>query len=285
MFIEIAGISVHIPMVGAEALSIYKNFQINSHPDLTDITIEQDEGRFPMIQQAEEVYIHGTIWRIFRDKNGNYIFFDSTLKDHIQGVKITHHFTQALVFCKKISSPNKEMQNAFMVYPLVKMMLTHHLAMRSGGLVHASAVCLNGSGYIFAGESGVGKSTLIKLFLQQNVGIPIAEEKVAVRKINDSFRVYGTPWTGEVGIAENTHAPLKSVFFIGHGDSNRIITLTSKTAFMKLLAVISIPWYDKHIVSNMLDFCENLVITVPCYEVQFKPDPEIVHMIEKFANG
>jgi hypothetical protein len=51
------------------------------------------------------------------------------------------------------------------------------------------------------------------------------------------------------------------------------------------MPVVSIPWYDKEVVPHMLDFCDELVSSIPAYVLHFKPGPEIVDVFEKFVSN
>jgi hypothetical protein len=53
----------------------------------------------------------------------------------------------------------------------------------------------------------------------------------------------------------------------------------------QLLPVTSIPWYDREVLPDVLDFCGDLVSSVPAYELYFRPDPGVVDFLESFAAG
>jgi hypothetical protein len=50
----------------------------------------------------------------------------------------------------------------------------------------------------------------------------------------------------------------------------------------RLLPVVSIPWYDKEKMMSILSFCEDLISNIPSYELYFKPDAEVVNVIERY---
>ncbi len=109
--------------------------------------------------------------------------------------------------------------------------------------------------------------------------------ELIVRKIDDKFECLWTPWPGEAGIAVNNSMPLSGIFFINHGFQNRIKDIKPKQAIARLLPVTSIPWYDRDIMPKILDFCEDLVLNVPAYELDFKPNVEVVDVLEKFISS
>ena len=111
----------------------------------------------------------------------------------------------------------------------------------------------------------------------------LSDDRIVVRKLGDGYRGYGTPWPGEAGIAANRGVSLSSVFFICHGSENRIIEVSRKDALERLFPVISIPWYDRKVVEEILDFCDGLVSHIPAFELYFKPDTEVANILENFG--
>jgi hypothetical protein len=169
-------------------------------------------------------------------------------------------------------------------YPLDQLLLMYALAGRGGACMHAAAVDVDGVGYLFPGRSGAGKSTIARSFTSRNRAL-LSDDRVVVRKIGDKFRCFGTPWAGDAGIAENRNLPLNGIFFIRHGNENRIETITPREAFERLMPVTSIPWYDDKVMPAVLSFCEDLVLHLPVYELHFKPGSEVVDFFEKFVSS
>lgn len=167
-------------------------------------------------------------------------------------------------------------------YPLDQMLLMYALSGRGGAIVHAAGMDVGGRCYVFPGRSGAGKSTLTRLFIgRDNIGM-LSDDRIIVRKMNDAFHAFGTPWPGDAGIAENKSFPLAGIFFIQHASSNRITPIAPRQAVERLMPVTSIPWYDEEVMSDILSFCEDLVLNVPAYDLHFKPDTGVVKLLEEF---
>ncbi len=113
----------------------------------------------------------------------------------------------------------------------------------------------------------------------------LSDDRIIIRKMDNIFKTFGTPWPGEEGIAINKSVPLSGIFFISHGSDNRIKEIDKKEALEKLLPVTSIPWYDQEIMTKILNFCEDVISNIPAYELYFKPDFEVVDVLEKFASA
>lgn len=91
-------------------------------------------------------------------------------------------------------------------------------------LIHSSALIYNDGAYLFSANSGVGKSTHTKLWLQafgDKVHI-MNDDKPVVRLYENKAIVYGTPFDGGSGIAMNESYPLKAIIFLERGDYNSV---------------------------------------------------------------
>jgi hypothetical protein len=159
------------------------------------------------------------------------------------------------------------------------------LSQRQGCLVHAAGFGIHGRGCVFPGRSGAGKSTLSRQFFDVPGIVLLSDDRIIIRKIDKVFRAFGTPWPGDAGIAENSSLPLSGIFFICHGDKNLLKEVKPKEAVERLMPVTSIPWYDEKIMSDILSFCEDMVMNIPAYELCFRPDKEVVDFLEKFVSA
>jgi hypothetical protein len=158
------------------------------------------------------------------------------------------------------------------------------LAERKGAFLHASAVDFAGKGCIFPGISGAGKSTISTNFMANGYRL-LSDDRVAVRKVRGEFSVYGTPWAGDVNIAENRRLPLRGIFFLQKGHENTMVKLTSAEAFERLLPVTSIPWFDKVTMPSIFSFCEEMVSFIPTYDFFLTPNTEAIDFFEEFVHA
>ncbi len=101
-------------------------------------------------------------------------------------------------------------------YPIDELVMMHRLSRGEGVEVHAlGLVDRDGSGYLFLGHSGAGKSTTARLW-QAEPGVRLlSDDRIILRKQNSTFWMYGTPWHGDAGVASPARAPLSAIFFSG----------------------------------------------------------------------
>lgn len=156
-----------------------------------------------------------------------------------------------------------------------------------GGLVlHGAAAELDGHGIACVGISGVGKSTLARLLDGAGARVltderPVLRQWPAPAEVASStgFRVYGAPWPSSAGFARNEWAPLRRLYFLEHGEEDRITRLNPKEAVSRLIHVATIPWQDPVLLDPCLETVEALLRNIPCAVLAFRPTPEVVDVI------
>lgn len=294
MHLEIAGIHFLIKsrtsLIRHEPASHYLPFLRQSVDSSTEMvsTISLEVNKMPDVQRMIRIFESGLSWSMYINDQDYFmeyrppVFHDPFWIAHIDST-----LENTTVYCGERFVTNKNGRTHIInpvQYPLDQLLLMHILAQRNGGLLHASGIDLHGRGFIFAGRSGAGKSTLSGQFLGRNNIKVFSDDRIVIRKTGSSFMVFGTPWAGDAGIAENKSVPLSGIFFIRHGNENRIEQLEPGRAFEQLMPVTSIPWYDKEVMLTILSFCEELVTAVPAYELSFKPDNTVVDFFEEFIS-
>jgi hypothetical protein len=295
MNLDIAGINIAIRCADAIILPYhdpsYKSFLKTAPSALcADIKINLELGTLPQTSGLLKEFDSGQIWTMYRNGDGYYIKFIQTGNENnpILLAKANHTFNEITVYCgeKLIRKMHGKtvLSNPF-CYPLDQILLMHFLSHKDGALAHAAGANVYGQGYIFPGKSGAGKSTLSKQFTSREYMEILSDDRMAVRKTDNTFTAFGTPWPGEGKIAINKNAPLAGIFFIVHGDNNRISEISPQKALEKLLPVVSIPWYNRAMMMKVLLVCENLTSRIPAYELYFKPDTGIADLFEKFIAG
>lgn len=295
MNIVIANVNFHIsskdiPLLREPYRKTYAPFIsdiISSDKDMVSIDVSLKITDFPSTDHITKIFNADDSWSIFRNQN-EYFWTDISSSLGIPACLARFHrpIEKVEVYCGKEliteEGGGKILMNPFS-YPLDQILLIYVLAEREGVFMHASAVDFNGKGYIFPGRSGAGKSTISRNFVLKNHGV-LSDDRVAIRKIGGCFRVFGTPWAGDAAIAENRNFPLRGIFFIHKSDEIAIKELTPAEAAERLMPVTSIPWYDEEAMSNILSFCEDLVLHIPAYDLYFTPGIEVVDLLEKFVS-
>ncbi len=258
-----------------------------------DMTIWLTEEDIPDFKNAKKVFDSSEAWSMFENGRGIYILFHPTaLKEPLWCAKVDRDFSRTIIHCGKILSYDNNNNNnnntVFynpVCYPLDQILIMNMLPKRSGALVHAACMTANSKAFLFPGTSGAGKSTLSRQLRKTGDMALISDDRIVVRKIDGQYKAFGTPWPGEEGIAENRGDLLSAIFFINHGDTNRVIPMNPNDALKRLVPTISVPWYDAKAVTKMLQLCDDVISTIPTYALYFKPGQEISNVFESFIHA
>jgi hypothetical protein len=221
---------------------------------------------------------------LFGDGEGN---FSMVARSNAETTKVVVHAP-----LEATSSPPPPGQLADPVrYPLDQLLMMNHLALRGGVIVHAAAAVIQDKALVFPGVSGAGKSTLCRLFMagghadsllsddrvilwaegSDGASAPAGEHKQA--------EIWGTPWPGDAGVAQNTRAPLGALLFLVKADQTELVRLPVGMAMRRLMPVVSCPWYDRVRGNLVLETCAQAVETFPCYDLRFRADSEVVGLL------
>ena len=143
----------------------------------------------------------------------------------------------------------------------------------NGMMLHASAVAVDGYGYLFSGPCGMGKSTHTRFYLREygkRVHI-INDDKPALRRIDDTWYAYGTPWCGKDGININMKVKLGGICFLRRGET-RIRRLSPQESVHYILAQTQ-RRFDVETMKKLMDIVDKLAREVPMFELFSHAEP------------
>jgi hypothetical protein len=143
-------------------------------------------------------------------------------------------------------------------------------------LVHASGISDHDAGRIFAGFSGVGKSTMAGIW-QRNGAQVINDDRLLLKKEKDgSWRMYNTPMYYR---ALPASAPLNAIYLPYHSAQNTHQAITGALALANLLAFTIHHGYDPTHVLHHSNIAEDLLQTVSIAKLGVVPTDAIVPYI------
>jgi hypothetical protein len=166
-----------------------------------------------------------------------------------------------------------------LVAPLDRVLILNLLTQDRGIMLHACGIDDGGQGIVFAGPSDAGKTTLARLWNRVPGVKVLGDETLVVREVGGEYRVYGTPWPGEAGLAHPGGVPLHRVFFVQHADRNGVRGLGQSLKVRKLLAQTVLLPYDREGSERIIDFCISLAEAVPGGDLGFVPDNSIADFV------
>ena len=151
--------------------------------------------------------------------------------------------------------------------------ITHSLllAMEGGFQMHASSAIRNGRAFLFAGVSGAGKTTTVRL--APSDALVLTDEISYVRKTENGYRAYGTPFAGELARpGANASAPVQRVCLLKQSQKNRVRPVKRADAIRALMRHVLFFAQDDELVERVLDAVVHFASSVEVMEMEFTPD-------------
>lgn len=142
--------------------------------------------------------------------------------------------------------------------------------------VHASFVEYKGSGIIFAGHSGVGKTTQARLWANFLDAAPINGDKVFLRVVDNEVFACGSPWKGSSEYCVNKNVPLKAIVILNQAKENEISVLNSIECMKYFMPHVFFPHWDENCKVKAIDTFNDILEKVPVFLLKCRPDEEAV---------
>ena len=145
-----------------------------------------------------------------------------------------------------------------------------------GLLMHGAVIEYKGNAVAFLAHSGVGKSTHIRLW-RELLGTEckiINGDKPILRKEENCFTAYGTPWCGKENWGRNASAPLRAICFIERDAENSIAPMDKTEALTPFLSQIYIPTEKIENRLKGFELLDSLINNTPIYRLKCNKNPE-----------
>lgn len=147
--------------------------------------------------------------------------------------------------------------------------------------LHASVVDWQGRGILFTAPSGTGKSTQARLWAELEGAEILNGDRAIIRRKEDGYWVYGSPYAGTSGIYRHRSVPLGAIVVLSQAKENTLRRLTPATAFRQLLPqVTALPW-DGDFMEALTELLLDLVPQVPIYHLACLPNGDAVRVLKE----
>ena len=172
----------------------------------------------------------------------------------------------------------RQTANPYSIDAVLRIVHTLVLARQGGFLLHSASAIRNGKAFLFAGVSEAGKTTMSRL-APSDVTL-LTDEISYVRKCDDGYVAFGTPFTGELAkLGENVSAPIAALYLLSKGRENRIDRVPVGEAARGLLANLLFFAEDEELVQAAFHAAFEFVNNVPVSRLTFFPDARVWELI------
>ena len=230
---------------------------------------------------GEPSFISGGLWSAYKSATGTKFYFSSSAvgSQAYRAAWFDPRFERGHVVLNRSAIPAGQPVYP-LEYPLDELAMIHRLALGEGAEVHAlGLVDEDGSGYLFLGHSGAGKSTMARLWLSQPAVHLLSDDRIIIREHGGQFWMYGTPWHGDAGVASAGRARLSGIFLLEQAPVDRVVPINQSQATAELFARTFVPFYLKSGIQFSLEFLDQVTRSVPCSTFRFTPTANAVEAI------
>jgi len=244
-----------------------------------DIRLHVVKGSLPSMKIMERVFDSGTTWALYRSEK-RYVLQDHALEGDSRPTRLLvlePDLRSGYLYLEN-ESPAYGQPTDPLGYPLNQLLIILLLKEGRGILVHACGIEDRGEGYLFLGRSGDGKSTMGEIWHRKGAQV-LNDDRIIIREEKGAFRMYGTPWHGTFKECSPKGVPVSRIFSLGKGKQNSIIRAERSQALSGILTRAFPPLWDRKGMDFTLELCHRMVDAVPCYNLDFRPDEEVVEFI------
>lgn len=224
---------------------------------------------------------------------------DSVMISPSRGLQVLLHHKidngELLLLARACQSNENRANDETFLYPLLlNVLLSFYLQhLQAEGrahicLIHACGAVRDGKALLFAGKSGVGKSTVARLLMENGSFKLLGDDMVIVSRGESGWLAHTSPLGGDIPRPRlsNTSAPLEAIYFLSREDATSWRRLDTATALASLISSVvpayeinntalqSINEYDQESLSVLMQEASMLASDVPCFSLSYILDEQ-----------
>ena len=251
-----------------------------------DMTIRLRWAHLSEEPDGEPVFDSGALWRLFRQGDAFLFRLHTPMLGSVPYREAVFNagFTSGEV---RLHRPYFEARGPVdpLEYPLAELAFINHLhAQRKGVEIHGCGVIDRaGAGYLFAGQSGAGKTTIANLWASRPGVTVLSDDRLVLRVVGGEVWMYGTPWHGDARLASPARVRLAGLFFLRAHREHVLRPLGRPEAAARLFACSFPPFYSATGLDVTLATLDGVTDAVPCRELGFVPDSTVVDFVRQQA--
>ncbi|MEW6747022.1 MAG: hypothetical protein AB1486_30160 [Planctomycetota bacterium] len=258
--------------------SCWGRFVVPDSDGPPDIMARVHYGSPPRLVNGAPDYDSGGVWRLYRQTHHSGWVAEFTCEGSIYKVARFDRVTSTLhVYLPEAAE--RYPATYPLDFPLDELLFAEYLSTHDGVELHCCALKVREHGAVFCGVSGAGKSTLARLWEGAPDVTILTDDRAIVRRSDEGPVVFGTPWHGDAGLSAQGWAPLRYLFLLRHGPLNAVRRLSLAEAARRAPVVAVGPFWDRAGAGHVLSSVGRIVQELPCVELTFRPDREVVEFL------
>lgn len=218
------------------------------------------------------------IYQGFEEINGHVVIF------------INKTFSRATAYLLRDQEKGYIWRSSYVLHFFLQTLLIHYLAYHKQGIfVHASGVKDDrDGGFVFLGKSGIGKSTMARLWFNHKGVNVLNDDRVIITRKGKKFFMHPSIWSGvfnDYFFSDNLNpAPVSKMFFLYQSPHNQIKPVSEQEKFCLLYSCLFPPFWSRELLNNTIDFSRQLVKKTDCFHLGFAKDKTIIPFVKKIVS-
>ena len=157
----------------------------------------------------------------------------------------------------------------------------HSKLLQRGALVfHSSYIDWKGKAILFAGHSGVGKSTQAALWGKYAGAEIINGDRTLIRKKDGIWHAYGYPCCGSSDICINRTLPLLAIVLLEQGEENQVTEVSMGKKFRALFTGSEMYLWNEKEMERVTKLAEEILKDVRIVRLVCRPEEEAVEVLK-----
>lgn len=248
-------------------------------PPSPDLTIRVHTGTKP-VQAQKPVFSgidftseHGEkLWDIFRE-SGNIVVRSQTA-DTAMPLSLYLKFGEK-TWDLYLHTPARTQPFDPLSYPLAPLIFYYFFTQNHSVLLHASGVKTTHKAFVFSGVSGVGKSTMARLWKHAGHTV-VNDDRLVLQPQNGTVFFHNSPMAY---YDVPKQAKLSAIFLLKQAQTNSAARLSGAHAISRLMAFCIQHHFDGALINQTLNTLSEIVSNVPVYELNFVNNPTCIQFI------
>lgn len=146
-------------------------------------------------------------------------------------------------------------------------------------LFHGSVITVGGGAYVITANSGVGKTTHTRLWIEE---FPDAEvlngDKPIIRIIDGIPYACGTPWRGKENYGKNAMQKVRGFAFLERGEENKAYQISPESAVIRFMSQVYLPKSSRAALSKTLVLANKVISAARLVHLECNMQPEAAHV-------
>lgn len=268
--------------------SSYSSFLVkNEGSSVSDILISAEQLIPDYLKSNKDLiflakYNEQNFWSIHKqDDNYKIIVYSQTVPDQIQQIAVVDSlFKEWTIYMEPFIGEHNQVGHWPLLYPMGPLVMYYLTISNDAIMIHASGAFDGEKGRVFSGFSGVGKSTMAKIWKNNGSSI-INDDRLIIRKIGGRYIMYNTPMPYR---DDAKNCSLNAIYLLRHASSNSVEKLLGVKAVSGVLTNCIQQGYNRKFLEHHLKFLTELTNTISVFSIGVVPNKDIIDFIKKNEN-